>query len=119
VVPVALRETVGGGVPKQPTELRIAWNSLDLSVFFRCVDVHPWATLQRRDDALYNEEVVEVFLDPVGDLESYFEIEVNPLNAVLDLVLRKNRSGYIKDTGWDCEGLRTDVRTTPSAGRRS
>jgi hypothetical protein len=53
---------------------------------------------------------MEVFLDPVGDLQSYFELEVNPLNAVLDLVIRKNRSGVIKDFSWRCENLRTAVR---------
>ncbi len=62
-----------------------------------------------RDEPLYREEVVEVFIDPVGDLESYFEIEVNPLNTVLDLVLRKTRSGYRKDAAWNCEGMVTRV----------
>ena len=54
-------------------------------------------------------------LDPVGDHECYFEIEVNPLNAVLDLVLRRNRSGYAKDVSWNCEGLRTCVRREAGA----
>ena len=78
-------------------------------MLFHAEDTHAWATMTERDAPLYEEEVVEVFLDPVGDLESYFEIEVNPLNTVLDLVLRKNRSGYVKDFAWQCEGLRTAV----------
>jgi hypothetical protein len=61
---------------------------------------------------------VELFLDPVGDLESYFEIEVNPLNAVLDLVLRRTRSGYAKNFAWRCEGLRTAVKRTASGWAR-
>ena len=55
---------------------------------------------------------MEVFLDPIGDFELYFVFVVNPLNTVLDLVLRKNRSGYRKDFSWDCEGLRTEVART-------
>jgi hypothetical protein len=70
--------------------------------------------LLERDAPLYTEEVVEVFLDPVGDLQSYFEFEVNPLNAVLDLVIRRNRSGFVKNFAWRCEGLRSETRRTPN-----
>jgi hypothetical protein len=65
-----------------------------------------------RDGPLWEEEVVEVFIDPVGDARSYFEFEVNPLNTVLDLVLRQNRSGWKKDVAWDCEGFRSSVQRT-------
>jgi hypothetical protein len=81
---------------------------------FEVFDDDVWATLTDRDAPIYTEEVVEVFVDPVGDLESYFEIEVNPLNTVLDLVCRRNRSGYLKNFAWQCESLETVVRTTQS-----
>jgi hypothetical protein len=105
----ALLETVSGRPPKQSTSVQLAWDALEIRILFQAEDAHPWATLTARDAPLYQEEVVEVFLDPVGDLECYFEIEVNPLNAVLDLVLRRSRSGYVKDFAWHCEGLRTAV----------
>jgi len=93
-VPAAtLRETVSGAAPQQRTSVRATWNAEELRCFFHAADTHAWATLTERDAQLYKEEVVEVFLDPVGDLECYFEIEVNPLDAVLDLVLRRNRTG--------------------------
>ena len=104
-----LVETTTGDAPEQGTRVRVAWDHSDLRVLFEADDTEPWATLTARNAALYTEEVVEVFIDPVGDRESYFEIEVNPLNAVLDLVLRRNRSGYTKEFAWDCEGLRTAV----------
>jgi hypothetical protein len=109
---VILRKTGTGDEPEQGTQVCVAWNDAELRVVFDAVDTDPWATLTDRDAPLYTEEVVEVFLDPVGDLESYFEIEVNPLNAVLDLVLRRSRSGYVKDFGWRCDGLRTLARRT-------
>ncbi|HEV7403456.1 MAG TPA: carbohydrate-binding family 9-like protein [Chthoniobacteraceae bacterium] len=113
IAPVALRETVTGGAPNQATDLRVAVSGMDLRVLFDCVDEDVWATKTMRDDRLFEEEVVEVFLDPVGDLECYFELELNPLNTVLDLVLRKSVSGLKKETAWDCEGLRTAVQLTP------
>ena len=112
---IHLRDTVSGAPPQQGTSVRAAWDVEELRVHFHAEDTHAWATMTERDAPLYEEEVVEVFLDPAGDLESYFEIEVNPLNAVLDLVLRKNRSGYVKDFAWRCEGLRTAVSKSAAA----
>ena len=112
---LSLRENVSGGEPNQGTVVRCAWTDTAFHVLFACVDAEPWATITERDGRLWEEEVVEVFIDPVGDLESYFELEVNPLNTVLDLVLRKNRGGYRKDIAWDCEDLQTTV-TRMSSG---
>jgi hypothetical protein len=115
--PLDLVDTVTGTSPKQGTIFRVGWNGDELRVLFEAVDLEPWATLTTRDAAIFTEEVVEVFLDPVGDARSYFEIEVNPLNTVLDLMLRRNRSGYLKDFRWQCEGLKTAVVVTEPGWR--
>lgn len=106
---MALRETTRDVAPQQATAVKAAWDGTELRVLFEMIDSRVWATQTQRDGPLWEEEVAEVFLDPMGDRESYFEFEVNPLNTVLDLVLRKNRSGYAKDFAWRCEGLRTAV----------
>ena len=93
--------------------MRAGWDDAAWHLLFECVDPNPWATITERDGPLWNEEVVEVFLDPVGDLQSYFEIEVNPLNTVCDLVLRRSPSGWRKEFGWHCDGLQTVVQRTP------
>ena len=113
--PVLLREVITGAAPMQATSVRVAWDAEELRVLFHAEDTHIHATLTARDAPLHTEEVVEVFLDPVGDRECYFEIEVNPLNAVLDLVLRRNRSGYTKDFAWRCKNLRTHIRREADA----
>jgi hypothetical protein len=112
IAPVELRENVHGGVPLQGTQVRCAWDDAEFRVFYACTDEYVWATMTRRNDPLWEEEVVEVFIDPSGDLQAYFEFEVNPLNAILDLVLRKNRSGWKKDLSWDCDGFRSAVQRT-------
>lgn len=109
---VMLADAVTGAPPKQKTLVRTAWDEREWRVLFQVMDTHVWATYTERDSMIYEEEVVEVFLDPVGDFESYFEIEINPLNTILDLVLRRNRSGYAKDFSWDCEDLRSVVKRT-------
>ena len=115
-IPAAgFRDATSGAEPQQGTSVRAVWAEDELRVLFHAADTNAWATLTERDAPLYEEEVVEVFLDPAGDLAGYFEIEVNPLNAVLDLVLRRNRSGYAKDFAWRCEGLRTAVVKSATA----
>jgi hypothetical protein len=53
--------------------------------------------LKQRDEPLYNEEVVEVFIDPSGDKDNYLELEVNPLGALWD--------GYILNRGQTITGI--------------
>ena len=112
ISPALFCDVATGAAPEQATAARVAWDEKELRVLLHAHDTRPWATITERDGPLWEEEVVEVFLDPVGDAESYFEIEVNPLGTVVDLVCRKNRSGYAKDFAWDCDGLRTAVRRT-------
>lgn len=109
---VELRQVQSGLLPEQRTTVYVGRDDVGLRLLFVAEDTHPWATLTERDAPLYTEEVVEVFLDPEGDGQAYFEIEVNPNNAVLDGCMRRIRSGYRKDFRWCCEGLQTAVRRT-------
>jgi hypothetical protein len=109
---IELRESVFGTIPRWTTSVRVGWESRAMLVLFLCQDSYVWATKTKRDDALWEEEVVEVFLDPFGDLLSYFEFEVNPLNTVLDLVIRRARSGIQKNFTWQCAGLKTKTERT-------
>ena len=105
--------TANGTRPQQATRVRLGWDAAALRVLFVAEDEHPWATLHERDAPLYKEEVFEVFLDTEGDGLGYFELEVNPNNAVLDGAMRRVRSGYRKDFHWRCEGLETAVQVFP------
>ena len=105
IAPVTLRETVAGQAPKQATRVRSAWDEHAWRVLFEMDDARPWATLNRNKDPLWTEEAVEVFLDPVGDLEGYFEVVINPLGALTELVLRRVASGWRKNFSWRLDGL--------------
>ena len=66
---------------------------------------------QHEDDKLWEEEVVEVFIDPDGDGRDYLELEVNPLNTVVDLSVQQLTPTWEADMDWDIAGLQTAVRT--------
>ncbi len=98
----------------QATRVRTAWDAREWRILITADDARPWATLTQRDGPLWTEEAVEVFVDPVGDLESYFEIVLNPLGTVTDLMLRRTLNGWRKEFGWDVVGLGSQVRLTAS-----
>jgi hypothetical protein len=108
---ISLRENLSGHRPRWGTEVRLGWSGDVMQGLYLCQDPNPWATKTARDDRLWEEEVVEIFLDPFGDSLSYFEIEINPLNTVADLFIRRTWTGLKKDFRWKCEGLVTACGT--------
>jgi hypothetical protein len=110
---ISLLENVSGRQPRWGTEVRLGWNDQELHGLFLCQDLIPWATETNPGDALWGQEVVEVFLDPFGDSLSYFEIRINTLNTVTDLFIRRIRTGLKKDFNWRCEGLVTACGILP------
>jgi hypothetical protein len=108
---ISLRENLSGRPPQWGTEVRLGWSGGFLHGLYQCQDPNPWATKTTRDDALWEEEVVEIFLDPFGDSLCYFEIEINPLNTVTDLIIRRTWTGLRRDFNWKCEGLVTACGT--------
>ena len=91
------------------TEAAMAWDDQNLYVAFACHDVQPWGTMFERDSRLWEQEVVEVFLDPDGDGKNYPELEVTPHNVVVDLLIPAPRSGAGTAAKWNIQGLRTAV----------
>ena len=96
--------------PFFPTEAAVTWDTTHLYVAFACSDTEPWARYGTRDDRLWEEEVVEVFLDPDGDGRDYAEIEVSPTNVVVDLLIAAPKAAGPGARRWDVAGLRTAVR---------
>ena len=84
---------VKGGKCAQTTTARMCWDDKRLYVAFDCADKDILATMTKRDELLFHEEVVEVFLEPSGDLKRYFEIEVSPRNVIFDATII-NTSGH-------------------------
>lgn len=100
--------------PLQRTKVACAWSPTHLHVAFHCDDGDVWGTHERRDDPLYDEEVVEVFLSPTGDVRRYYEFELSPRNVVFDAAVHSpdlHRRTMTVGTAWDCAGLETAVAT--------
>lgn len=103
----------GSGPPLQATLVRAAWDEEALHVRFDCEDRDAWGTFRKRDDPLWQEEVVEVFLAPgEEDPVDYAEFEVSPLGVVFDARIHNPtslRQDMTADVAWDCPDLRWQV----------
>jgi len=100
----------GSGPALQQTRARLCWDDGALHVRFDCEDRDAWGTFQDRDDPIWKEEAVEIFLAPYPETPvRYFEFEVSPLGVLFDAAihnptsLRKDMEG---DPAWDCPGIR-------------
>jgi len=92
------------------TRGKMLWDDQYLYVAFICEDPDVWGTYVNRDDALYNQEVVEFFIDPDGDSLDYIELEFSPKATILDYLMSKPWSdGGKANAGWTYDGMQVAV----------
>ncbi len=98
----------------QPTTVKACWSDRYLYVGFSCRDTHILSSFTKRDEPLYEQDVVEVFLSLPGDLRHYFECEFSPRNVIFDARIfnpsGRGGAGMKVDTDWNCEGLQSAVK---------
>lgn len=97
------------GTEPWPSRFRALATETALWLRFDATDDSPWHTLEQRDAPLWDEEVVEIFIDPDNDGRNYVEIEINPANVVCDLLMERGDPGKIGHLDWDFAGLETRV----------
>jgi hypothetical protein len=69
-----------------------------------------WATLTQRDAVIFHDNDFEIFIDPDGDTHAYYEVEVNALGTVWDLLLiRPYRDGGPPIDAWDIARLQVGI----------
>jgi hypothetical protein len=107
-------ETIAWGPAPWVSRFRALASVTALSLRFDVYDERPWHTMTRRDDHIWEEEVVEIFLDPDRTGVNYYELEINPANVVCDLVVPKPWPELHSDPAWDFAGL--DTRVVPYRG---
>ena len=96
------------------TGFRALWDRDALHLRFDVSDPSPWHTLDERDAPLWDEEVVEIFLDLDRSGTHYAEVELNPANVICDVHMIRASPDKKNDLRWNLEGIRS--RTFPRDG---
>ena len=97
------------GPARYETRFRALWSGDGLFLRFDATDASPWHTMTKRDEHLWEEEVVEIFLDIDRSGHDYAEIEISPGNVVCDVRMVSPSPNKQADFDWNLEGLETRV----------
>lgn len=66
------------------TSVKTCYDEQNLYIAFECNDQDIWGNFTKRDQHLWEEEAVEVFIDVDDDPNTYVEVEVSPDNVLFD-----------------------------------
>jgi len=100
--------------PAYLTRVKMLWDTQYFYFAAELEEPHLWATLTERDAVMYQNDDFELFIDPDGDGQYYYEFEMNAHNAIWDLfLLRPYRVNdglpkYLNN--WDMKGIQTAVQ---------
>jgi hypothetical protein len=76
-------------VPRFRTRVKLLWDDECLYVGAHLEEPNVWATLTEQNSRLTEENNFEVFIDPDGDGENYYEFETNCLGTRWELTMPK------------------------------
>ena len=112
--------TTGEPIDGHDTWARALWDDEYLYIGMRARDTDVWATLTTRDADLWDEEVLEVYIDGGGRGRNYLEIQVNPNNAVFDALFpRASGRDHTVAREHTIEGMETAVHVQGTLNDRT
>ncbi|MEO6188305.1 MAG: carbohydrate-binding family 9-like protein [Ginsengibacter sp.] len=74
-------------IPAYQTKVKLLYSETGIYVLFFCEDKKLTATMDKDFLDLWNEDVVEIFLQPDGGNPTYLEYEISPLNYELPIII--------------------------------
>ncbi len=94
--------------PRFRTRAKMLWDDDYLYFAVEMEEPDLWATLTERDSVIFQDNDIELFIDPEGSTHRYMELEINQHGTAWDLLLTKPyRDGErVAYTGWDMHGVK-------------
>ena len=119
--PVELVLVQTGAPVSLKTTALFLWDDQYLYVAFHSQDTDIWGTFTKRDNPIFIEEVVEVFIDSNCNQTDYYEVDISPRNTLFDSVIT-NSTGFRPDPGlleaWTCVGCKSAVKVVGTLDNR-
>tara|TARA_R110002124_G_scaffold274641_3_gene444613 strand:- start:5968 stop:6699 length:732 start_codon:yes stop_codon:yes gene_type:complete len=101
------------------THVKASYDDKNLYFLFECKDPDIWTEFTQRDEYLWKEEVVEVFIDVDDEPETYVEIEVSPANILFDSYIVDPENIDVPATAkFNLPGIRTSVTIQGTLNKR-
>jgi len=97
--------------PRFHTRAKMLWDDQFFYIAAELEEPHVWATLTNHDSVIFQDPDFEVFMDPRGETQPYYEFEMNALNSTWDLLLNKPyMDGGQPHNEWEITGAKTAVQ---------
>jgi hypothetical protein len=116
-IALAMNNDPAGGAPGVATKVLTGWSRTRLYVAFIVESKNVQGTMTMHDANLYEQDVVEMFLDPDGDGKNYIELEWNCLNTSYDQTFTAPLAGGKLD--WSPQGILNAVKVHGTANKSS
>lgn len=96
--------------PAYKTRVKMIWDNQYLYIAAQMEEPHIWANPKPATDIIFKDNVFKIFIDPDNNMNDDFEIQINPLNIMLFLVMNKPyRDGGKPVSGWEPTGYQSAV----------
>ncbi len=94
------------------TAFKLLWDDRCLYVAFDCDDTDIIAPNRARDDQVYNDDCVEMFILPDFQFRTYWEIVIGPNGSIFDSVQCKDLDnwGLSADKARNVDGMQVGIR---------
>jgi len=97
--------------PLYSTKVKMLWDDEFFYIAAKLEEPQLWATLTERESVIFHDNNFEVFIDPNGDTHNYYELEINALGTIWDLMLTKPyRNGGLPLSAWDVTGFKFGIQ---------
>lgn len=97
--------------PAHLTRAKMLWDEEYFYIAAELLETDIWATYDQKDMIIFHENDFEVFIDPDGDTHNYYELEINAMGTIWDLMLTKPyRDGGKAIDSWEIPGLKSAVK---------
>jgi hypothetical protein len=80
----AFVQTMTGADGSFPARVRVAYDAQKLYLGYEVTDDFLKCSFAKQDDHLWEQDTIEVMIDPEGDAKNYFEIQVSPTGLSFD-----------------------------------
>ncbi len=123
ITPVDLKDNRSGnetGDAAIITHVKSCYDDHTLYFFFLCSDPDIWTSFTQRDEHLWENEAVELFIDVDDEPETYVEIEVSPANVLFDSYIVDTLNIDVPKTAlFNLKGIRTAVAVSGTLNERN
>ena len=102
----------GFPTPRYETRAKMMWDDKYLYIGAYLSEPNIWGDIKNHDEVVYYNPDFEVFIDPDGDGQNYFEIETNAIGTLFELFVQKPYRAQTRafvTFSWDAQGIKLDT----------